>query len=76
VERGLLIRREGGLRDIMDKIGWKCVTCGEVTYSTVARDTPRVILETTQCLGCMRDGEPVSPSVQQRILAKYASREY
>jgi len=61
----------------MDKIGWKCITCGEIAYPPGTNKTPGVKLrETTQCLECARDGEPVSPSVQRRILAKYASGEY
>ncbi|GAI72344.1 unnamed protein product, partial [marine sediment metagenome] len=62
----------------MEKIGFKCITCGKITYvPDCDENTPGVkILEMTQCLKCVRAGEPVSPSVRQRILAKYASGEY
>jgi len=64
---------DGGVKEIeMDKVGWKCITCGEITY-TLGCDakTPGLeIRETTQCLECMRDREPVSQSLSQRILAK------
>jgi len=62
----------------MEKIGFKCITCGKITYHLDCdEDTPGVkILETTQCLKCVRANRPVSPSVRRRILAKYASGEY
>ncbi len=57
----------------MDKVGFKCITCGEITYTPGCdAKTPGLeIRETTQCLECMRACEPVSRSVRQRIRAKY-----
>ncbi len=62
----------------MDKVAFKCITCGEITYLPGCdAETPGLeIRETTQCFQCKRDGVPVSLNLQQRILAKYASGEY
>lgn len=62
----------------MDKVAWKCITCGEFTYSPGCdvKTQGLQIRETTQCLQCVRDRRPVSPELVQRILAKYARGEY
>ena len=60
----------------MDKIAFKCITCGRVTYMPGCdENTPGVeIREATQCLQCLRD-TPVSQRPRDRILAKYACGE-
>ena len=62
----------------MEKIGFKCITCGEIAYMPGCDEkTPGVkILEMTQCLKCVRADRPVSPSLRRRIRAKLASGEY
>ncbi|MBA7551951.1 hypothetical protein ES705_44502 [subsurface metagenome] len=57
----------------MDKVGWKCITCGEIAYipGCDAKTEGLEVRETTQCLECMRAHEPVSRSLFQGILAKY-----
>ena len=62
----------------MDKVAWKCITCGEITYMPGCdENTPGLeIRETTQCLQCLRDDEPVSQRLQDRILAEHAFAEY
>jgi len=62
----------------MEKVAWKCITCGGFTYSPGCdAGTPGLqIRETTQCLSCTRGGPSVSPSLVQEIRAKYARGEY
>jgi len=62
----------------MDKVAWKCITCGNITYMPGCDENTRglEIRETTQCLQCLCDDEPVSQRLQDRILMKYASGEY
>ena len=57
----------------MDKVGFKCITCGEIAYipGCDAKTEGLEVRETTQCLECVRAREPVSRSLFQRILAKY-----
>ncbi|MBA7582606.1 hypothetical protein ES708_24538 [subsurface metagenome] len=65
---------DGGVKEIeMDKAGFKCITCGEITYTLGcdAKAPELEVRETTQCLECMRAHEPVSRSLLQRIPAKY-----
>ena len=59
----------------MDKVGFKCITCGEITYTPGCdAKTPGLeIRATTQCLECLCARELVSQSLFQRILAKYTS---
>lgn len=62
----------------MDKVAFKCITCGEITYlpGCDAKTEGLEIRETTQCLQCARADRPVSQRLRDRILAKYASGEY
>ncbi|MBA7468801.1 hypothetical protein ES707_04055 [subsurface metagenome] len=66
------------MNENLTNVAWKCITCGKITYMPGCdAKTPELeIRETTQCLQCLRGGEPVSQRLRDRILAKYASGEY
>jgi len=62
----------------MEEIGFKCITCGKLTYmpGCDAKTPGLEIRETTQSLQCLRAYRPVGQNLYQRILAKYTSGEY
>lgn len=61
------LERLGGKE--MDKVAFKCITCGKITYTPGCdAKTPGLeIDETTQCLQCLRTGRPVSQRLRQQL---------